>query len=178
MTRAFVVTFLGKPRSKDADHAHEVTPLMWVPLALLAVMAVVSGFGFVAGPLNAIRPPHEANVIVLIVSIATLLLGLAAGFFHYNGKDKDPVSIPLFRNRFYLDQIYEKGLVRYFQDALAAIVSFFDELIINGFLVGGLSRAAESSGNLFRKVQSGSLQGYAFVVGLGVLLLVYFTVFF
>ena len=95
----------------------------------------------------------------------------------YRGKEKDPVVIPLLQNRFYIDRFYDNFIVRYFQDAFAAIVAFFDELVINGLLVGGLSRAAESTGNIFRKVQSGSLQGYAFVLGLGVILVIYFTAF-
>ncbi|MBC7980840.1 MAG: hypothetical protein H7Y36_09785, partial [Armatimonadetes bacterium] len=45
-------------------------------------------------------------------------------------------------------------------------------------IVGGLTRLAESTGNLFRKAQSGNLQAYSFTFGLGVLLLIYFTVFF
>jgi len=181
MTRAYVVAFLGKSRSHNADHAHEVGPLMWIPLALLAAMAI--GSAWLTGPLNAIDPrvhEHEhgeGHLVILGASIAALVLGLLAGYVLYSGKDKDPVSIPLFRNRFYIDEIYEKGLVRYFQDAFAAIIAFFDEFIINGLLVGGLSRAAESFGNIFRKVQSGSLQGYAFAFGLGVILVVYFTAF-
>ena len=106
-----------------------------------------------------------------------MVLGLLAGFALYKGKDKDPVSIPLFRERFYIDAIYDNYLVRWFQNVLAAIVHFFDELFINGLMVGGLSRAAASTGNLFRRVQSGSLQGYAFAFGLGVVLVIYFTVF-
>lgn len=175
MTRAFVVTFLGKSRSKDADHAHEVGPLMWVPLAVLAILAI--GSAWLTGPLNAYRP-HEAGVVVLVASIATLILGLAAGFILYKGKTKDPLSIPLFRNRFYLDAIYEKGLVKYLQDGFAAIVHFLDDLVINGLLVGGFTRLADSAGRLFTKAQSGNLQAYAFSFGLGVLLVIYFTVFF
>jgi NADH-quinone oxidoreductase subunit L len=178
MTRAFIVTFLGKARSKDAEHAKEVGRLMWVPLAVLAVLAVFSGFGFVSGPLNAIRPEHESNTVALIASLLTLVLGVGAGFVLYNGKEKDPVSIPLFRNRFYLDAIYEKGIVKYFQDAFAAIIHFIDEMVINAILVGGLSRLAATLGNLFRKLQSGSLQGYSFAFGFGVLLVIYFTVFY
>jgi NADH-quinone oxidoreductase subunit L len=182
MTRAFVVAFLGKHRSENADHAHEVGPLMFVPLIILAAMAL--GSAFLTKHLNAIDPRltahaghHEGHTIILGASIASLVLGLIAGFILYKGKDKEPLSIPLFRNRFYIDGIYDNFLVRYFQDAFAAIVHFFDELLINGLLVGGLSRGAASLGNAFRKIQSGQLQGYAFAFGLGVILVIYFTVF-
>ncbi len=183
MTRAFVITFLGKTRSENADHAHEVGPLMLIPLVALAGMAILSGFPFLSGALNAIRPVHEhghaeGHTFILIASIASLVLGLAAGFLLYNGKTKDPLSIPLFRNRFYLDTIYEKGLVKFLQDGFAAIVHFLDELVINGLIVGGFTRLADSAGRLFTKVQSGNLQAYAFTFGLGVLLVIYFTVFF
>jgi NADH-quinone oxidoreductase subunit L len=184
MTRAFVVTFLGKPRDEHgAGHAHEVGPLMSIPLVVLAVMAVIAGFTFLSEPLNAYRPIHEGghaegHGIILGASVATLILGLIAGFVLYNGKNKDPLSIPLFKNRFYIDGFYDNFLVRYFQDAFAAVVHFFDELFINGIFVGGLSRGAESLGNAFRKVQSGSLQAYTFAFGIGTLLVIYFTVFF
>jgi NADH-quinone oxidoreductase subunit L len=179
MTRLFVVAFLGKPRSENAGHAHEVGPLMWVPLALLAVLAIFSGYSFI-NPLSPALPHHAGEFhlnLVAIVSLAALVIGVGTGWILYAGKDKDPVTIPLFRNRFYIDGIYDNFIVRYFQDALAAIVHFFDELIINGLMVGGLSRGAASFGNLFRKVQSGELQGYAFACGLGAILVIYFMVF-
>jgi NADH-quinone oxidoreductase subunit L len=180
MTRLFVVAFLGKPRSENADHAHEVGPLMFGPLVILAILGAIAGFPMIAGKFSPayIQPEHLIHFgTVTYVSIGALIVGVLSGFVIYTQKDKDPVSIPLFRNRFYLDEIYEKGLVRYFQDAFSAIIAFFDEFIINGLIVGGLSRAAESFGKLFRKVQSGSLQGYAFAFGLGVILVVYFTAF-
>jgi NADH-quinone oxidoreductase subunit L len=180
MTRLFVVAFLGKSRSENADHAHEVGPLMFLPLILLAVMGAIAGFPFVAEKLAPALPEHagEFHVNFLFwVSLTALIIGSGLGLILYSGKEKDPVSIPLFRDRFYVDGLYDNFLVRYFQDAFAAIVAFFDEFIIGGLIVGGLSRAAESCGNQFRKVQSGSLQGYAFAFGLGVILVVYFTVF-
>ena len=63
------------------------------------------------------------------------------------------------------------------QNAFAAVVHFFDEFLINGLIVGGASRIAEGFGGLFRRVQSGNLQGYAFVFGIGVILVIYFTAF-
>jgi NADH-quinone oxidoreductase subunit L len=180
MTRLFVIAFLGKAKSENADHAHEVGPLMFVPLAILAVLGLTAGFPFVAGNLAPALPAHAGEFhlnFLFWISLGALVIGAGGGFLLYAGKEKDPVSIPLFRNRFYIDGIYDNFLVRYFQDAFAAIIAFFDELVINGLIVGGFSRAAESTGNLFRKVQSGSLQGYAFAFGIGVILVVYYTAF-
>ena len=175
MTRAFVVAFLGKSRSDDASHAREVKPVMWVPLAILAVLSLISAF--LTGPLNAYRP-HEASLIIVAASVVSLALGLAAGFFLYRGKNKDPLNIPAFRERLYFDGIYDNVIVRYFQDATAAIVHFLDEFLINGLLAGGAARASQGFGNLFRRLHGGSLQAYSFAFGLGVLLVIYFTVFF
>jgi len=182
MTRAFVVTFLGKTRSENADHAHEVGPLMFLPLLVLAVLAIFAGFPTVSNALGAFRPMHEGGhaegySLILGASIGSLVLGLIAGFSLYKGKDKDPVSIPLFRDRFKIDAFYDKVLVKYLQDAFAAIIHFFDEFLVNGLIVGGSARIAEGFGGLFRRVQGGNLQGYAFVFGLGVILVIYFTAF-
>jgi len=181
MTRAFVITFLGKNRTENAEHAHEVGPLMFIPLILLAVMGLIAGFPEIASTLSPAyeRPEHLIHIgLISIVSIIALAVGAGGGFFLYVGRDKDPISIPLFRNRFYLDVIYEKGIVKYLQDGFAAIVHFIDEILINSLIVGGLTRFAETLGNVFRKAQSGNLQAYAFTFGIGVLLLIYFTVFY
>jgi NADH-quinone oxidoreductase subunit L len=180
MTRLFVVAFLGKHRSDNAGHAHEVGPLMWVPLALLALLAIFSGYSFL-NRFSPALPEHHSNAIhlnpVSMISMLALVIGVIAAWVLYNGKDKDPVCIPLLRERFKFDMIYDTILIRYFQNMAASIIHFFDEFLINGLLVGGLSRSAEGVGNLFRRVQSGSLQGYALAFGLGVILMIYFTVF-
>ena len=70
------------------------------------------------------------------------------------------------------------GSSRFSKDALAAIIHFFDAFIINAMIIGGLSRSAVGIGNIFRRyAQSGSISGYAFLMAVGALLVIYFTVF-
>jgi len=62
MFRLWFMTFAGKPRDHHAyDHAHESPRVMYVPLVILAVMAVIAGwsfFGFGVQPLlEQARPP-------------------------------------------------------------------------------------------------------------------------
>jgi NADH-quinone oxidoreductase subunit L len=182
MVRLFVVAFLGKARSDNADHAHEVGIKMWLPLAILAVPAVIAGFPFVAGVLAPNFLHHEFHVgPEFIASIVALVVGVSAGWILYAGKNHDrlannPVA-RLFANRFYIDAFYDNILVRGVQGTFAALVGFFDEFLINGLFVNGASRMTSSFGGLFRRVQSGNLQNYALLVALGVILVIYFTVF-
>jgi NADH-quinone oxidoreductase subunit L len=45
MTRLMFMTFLGQGDSHKLEHAHESPPVMALPLVVLAVLAVVSGYG-------------------------------------------------------------------------------------------------------------------------------------
>jgi NADH-quinone oxidoreductase subunit L len=181
MFRLFFIAFLGKSRSDNADHAKEVGPLMYVPLIILAILALISGFQPVA---QSIAPAyhHEGFHMgwAFGASILAVVLGFGLAFKLYKDAAEDPLAekgiFKLFRNKFYLDEAYAK-VVGYGQDTVAAFVHFFDELIISGFLVGGFSRAAGGIGRLFGRLQSGNLQGYAGLFGLGVLLIIYLTVF-
>jgi NADH-quinone oxidoreductase subunit L len=42
MSRLFFLTFVGKPRTHAAEHAHESSPVMTVPLLVLATLATVA----------------------------------------------------------------------------------------------------------------------------------------
>ncbi|MBT8036475.1 MAG: NADH-quinone oxidoreductase subunit L [Verrucomicrobiae bacterium] len=183
MFRLFFVAFLGQARDHGAEKAKEVPLIMWLPLAALAVMAFVSPW--LSQSILPIAQSWDLNLHVMppmntafFASIGAFTVGIAAAFVLYFGKDKDPVNIPLFRNKFYCDEFYAR-LIKYFQDALAAIIHFFDEFLIAGMIVGGLSRSATGIGNMFRRyAQSGNLNSYSFLMAAGVLLVIYFTVFY
>ncbi len=178
MFRLIFVAFFGKAKDEHAEHAKEVEFRMFAPLVILAVMAIASPFLGKLIPANDFTPDTAFHWNeVTIASMIVFLIGFAAAFVIYRGRSSDPINIPLFRNKFYIDEFYA-GLVKWFQDILAAIVHFLDEFIINGLLVGGLTRCAQGTGNLFRRnCQSGNLQHYALLSGVGILIAIYFTIF-
>jgi len=174
MARLFVVVFFGKPRTEHADHAHEVPALMWIPLVLLAIPAAIAGFGPCIHHLLP-TPVHEHSIVPIIASGAGVL-GLLLGAFLYLGKTSDPLRIPLFARKFWIDEIYAV-LIRYTQDLLARACRFVDRWILDGLIVRGLSGGTWGAGFVLRFLQFGNLQGYAFLFGAGVVALFYFVIF-
>ncbi len=178
MTRVWVVAFMGTPRTQDAEKAREVPAVMWLPLAVLGVLALIGGYSFMTrfSPVPELRTGFHPG-LVMGVSVAALVAGVAGGFLLYRGRDRDPVVVPLLRERFRIDWFYDNVVVKFGQNVAATLVYFVDELLIGTILVGGLSRGVASVGELCRRIQSGSLQGYAFTFGLGVAVVVWITVF-
>ena len=178
MTRLFIVAFLGKPRTEAADHAHDPPMKMLGPLFILAIFSVLSGYGILAGPLKALKPvAHGAHGhTVMIVSILALVAGVALAFKLYKGRDTDPLSIRLFANKFYFDEIYA-WLVKVLQDRLAWLVNGLERVFVDGLIARLPAAIACKIGSVARSLQSGQLQGYNFLLGLGLLLVVYLAVF-
>jgi NADH-quinone oxidoreductase subunit L len=180
MTRLVVVAFLGKTKSEDAAHAHEVGIGMLIPLLVLAGFAWVSHLPFVSHALMAQVPHHGAGhghgegghaSPVGMISLLALAGGVLAGAGLYWNKERDPLKIPVLKHKFWIDEIYTV-IVKGCQDLTGHVLYAIDQLILGGALVTGGAKLVEGIGNLFRRVQSGSLQTYGFVMGAGVLLLV------
>jgi NADH-quinone oxidoreductase subunit L len=175
MARLFVVTFFGETRSDSAAHAHESPMVMTLPLVLLAIPSAIAGFPAVVSIFYKVSE-HEGAAAAMVVSSIAFLTGAISGFLLYKEKAKDPIDIPLFEHRFYIDQMYEI-LVKWTQDLLANISGFVDRWIIDGGFVRGLGRGTWGLGFALRFLQIGNLQAYAFLFGAGVVLLLYFILF-
>ena len=80
------------------------------------------------------------------------------------------------RHLFYIDEFYT-WLIDRTQELLARIASFFDRSIIDGAAVRGAGSGTFGVGSLLRLFQVGNLQAYAFLFGLGIVALIYFTIF-
>src|SRR5207244_5143425 len=92
-------------------------------------------------------------------------VGAGGGWVLYKGQSKDPILIPLFKNKFYFDELYA-ALIAGTQDLLATLSRYIDQWLIDGLLVRGLSGAAWATGFALRFLQFGNLPAYAFLFGL------------
>ncbi len=175
MFRLFVVAFLGKPRSDSARDGQESPGVMTLPLVVLSVFSVIAGFPFFIG--RFLHVPHE-NIPVVVPALAAgvFALGLLLAWVIYRGKTSDPILVPLFARRFYIDEAYTL-IIRSTQGALGVMSAWIDRWILDGLCVRGVASLAWGAGYMLRFLQVGNLQAYAFLFGLGVVGVVYFILF-
>jgi len=170
MLRMILVAFGGSARGEGAKHAHEGPPVMVVPMLILAVLSVFSGLFPVLAFLGGGQESHHASW-TLWVSLVVALAGFVPAYYWYAGVNQDPLSIPLLRGKFYIDEFYQRFLVAG-QDGLARLADAFEGWVVRGFIVRGSGVMARAAGQGMRLVQCGQVQVYAAVFIVGALLLV------
>ncbi|HEY3601877.1 MAG TPA: NADH-quinone oxidoreductase subunit L, partial [Chthoniobacterales bacterium] len=177
MTRLVIVTFFGRPRSEAAARGAESPAIMTLPLVILAIPAALGGFSFFAARFLILPNEKQGFGIVPIVALGALVLGVLGASVLYWNRAEEPLNIALFRERFYFDEFY-RGLIRWTQGLLASLSAFVDRWILDGAIVRGVSGGTWGTGFLLRLLQVGNLQAYGFLFGLGIIALVYFTIFY
>ena len=176
MVRLVIVVFFGKPRSDAARASREAPVVMTGPLVLLAIPAFLAGFGFFARRFLMLPAEEHVAVIVPILAITAMVLGIGLGVMIYRNKAEEPINVGALRRKLYFDEFYE-WLIRRTQGALSIIAAFVDRWIVDAGGVRGASSATWGVGALLRLFQVGNLQAYSFLFGLGIVGLIYFTVF-
>ena len=174
--RMLVIAFFGNPRSDIARESRESLPVMIMPLILLALLAMLGGFGFFARNFLALPVENHIASVVPALAVIALIAGSGLAVAIYRQQETDPVDIKLLRHKFYFDEFYS-WLIHWTQELLARVAAFVDRWIIDAGAVGGSSRGTWGVGALLRLLQVGNLQGYAFLFGLGVVALIYFALF-
>ena len=84
VSRAMFMTFFGSYRGNA--HPHESPAVMWVPLAVLAVLSLVGGWLFpIPEFLKAMFPAFEEaeNPMLMYISVAAGLAGIALAYLVY-----------------------------------------------------------------------------------------------
>ena len=176
MLRLVVVVFFGKPRSDRARQGREAPWVMIAPLILLAIPAFASGFGFVAKLFVQLPVEKENDWLVPGMALGATLTGVICAIVLYRKRESDPLDLGLLRKRFYFDELYS-FLIAATQGLLASLSAFIDRWILDAGFIRGASTATWGIGSLLRLLQVGNLQAYSFLFGLGIVGLIYFTIF-
>ncbi|QSR84078.1 NADH-quinone oxidoreductase subunit L [Methylacidimicrobium sp. B4] len=167
MTRITLVAFLGRPRTKAAEHAKESPFVMGFPLIVLSVLAVIAGYSFFG--IEHLLGGHEKegnNPLVPMASLTAVLLGLTAGAITYGRANRERIAIPLFERKFYFDEIYDWTVLK-LQEELARLLAWADQWIVGFVLVRGGAFVVSLGGEMLRLLQAGNLREYAFFFALG-----------
>jgi NADH-quinone oxidoreductase subunit L len=90
----------------------------------------------------------------------------------YFKAQRDPISIPLFANRLYIDNVYY-WFVNKIQGGGSMLLSWADRWVVDLLIVQVPSKLAWACGFALRFLQIGNIQAYAFLFGAGVVGLLY-----
>jgi len=187
MSRLFSLTFLGQPRFDSHKKVHESSPLMVIPLQVLAVLSAVGGligiphWSWLEHWLEPVIPAHAVEMgegssmewILMAVSVVGAVAGICAARNWY--KDLKRVETftknisglhRLLENKWYIDEIYDAALVRPIQKFSEFLWKGLDVALIDRIVLN-FGRISAWTGEAVRVFQTGSLQVYALMLLIG-----------
>ncbi len=191
MFRLIFVVFYSSARSEGAAHAHESPPAMVLPLVVLAIPTLLAGLWGIDSYLvpapesehardlfSVLAAPFSHAPLVAIFGLGAVLFGfsLAYGLYYNQSRDVLAETAPwlsrAMRNRFYFDELYS-WLIALTHENLARLANAIDRWIIGGLVVKGVHGTTELAGRVLRLAQTGNLQTYAFILVLGITVLLF-----
>jgi len=155
--RQITLTFLGEPRTKEAEHAQETPWTMTTPLVVLAFFALTYGWvgipeqfpllgglvpnwfhEFVGSTLAEMPEAAAFSWTPLLTSLIVALGGLFFGWMVYrnvNSASEDKLQFPLLKNKYYFDEIYDTVFVKpAYWFAETFVYQWMDKGLIDGIL--------------------------------------------
>lgn len=198
--RLIFMTFHGQPRmdSHTKEHLHESPWVVTVPLIVLAVPTVVSGwfigsivFGDYFADAVHISSSHDAierlraeftgigGMIVHALSTAPFWLSVAGIFtawFLYRARTEIPEKIkqamyPLYvllDRKYYIDELYSWFFAGGTRTLGTVLWKYADIKLIDGFVVNGAARLVSLTSSIVRRFQTGYIYHYAFTMIVGI----------
>ncbi|WP_096203127.1 NADH-quinone oxidoreductase subunit L [Bacillus sp. FJAT-45350] len=194
MFRLFFMVFVGKPRG-DISKVHESPAIMTVPMMVLGVLAVVSGFvhthwfGTFLGDWLAQSPWTIGYEYVsdpgwiMPLAVFVSLLGIYVAWLIYGKKSISREKIAqansgpykLLYNKYYIDEAYDRTFVK--GTTVFSYLLYYIEKYIVEFAVQSIVNFTETLGRANARLQNGQVQTYGAVAFLGlVVILVVLTI--
>ena len=184
-------------------HIHEPSWRMLLPLCALGVLSLIGGWiqlpfvknGKILGGFLApvFHKAHEISIshpesvehwlegILMALSLVVAGAGIGIAYLFYI-KNRDipkklaenfkPIYTLLF-NKYYVDEIYQAIIVRPLYRLSELLSRYFDIAVIDG-IVNGSGRFFMGASSVLRRIQTGYVQLYAFVMFLGLVVILLF----
>lgn len=191
---------------EQEHHLHESPSSMTLPLIVLAVLSVLGGFIGMPVVFHAphylnefLSPVYEGSRAVkesfghvhLSHSTEWILMGVSVGvaaiaiFLSYTVYGKGG-SVPepdqevtglrkVIYDKFYIDELYDAVFVQPVKRLSAWLHSAVDKRVIGG-LIDGVSGSIAETGSILRKLQTGNTGTYVWLITLGVIIFLGFSV--
>jgi NADH-quinone oxidoreductase subunit L len=185
MTRVMILTFTGTKRWDDDAHPHESPILMWLPMAVLAIGSVVSGYLFTRGDalvhwLEPVVAAHEHGehtyllppIVVSGLALTMVLIGVSIAVMMYVRRPVEnvaPENVSPFTRIVRQDLLQDAANEALFMrpgQALTSTLVAVDEKVIDG-AVHGVGAMAIGSGAGLRKSQTGYVRSYSALILVG-----------
>lgn len=177
----YLIFFWDKHETPEGHHEpHDAPWTMTLPLLILATISCVAGFipfgNYVTADGKALETHTNWPVAISSVCVALVGIGLATKLYYKKNDLPDRMMNACkglwtaAYNRFYMDELYQFITHKVIFQSICKPIAWFDRAIIDGAM-NFLADASNSLSFSIRKLQSGSIQGYAYVYIIGALLI-------
>ena len=192
--RLLIMTFHGSPRAdeKVMAHVHESPPVMMIPLVLLAIGAIFSGYLFLflvepdgsfwGGSIlvlphnESLEAAHHAPFWVKALPTVVGVAGLVLAYLGYVVFPQVPAELArrfralylVLLNKWYFDELYDFLFVRASKRLGRALWRGGDGALIDGIGPDGVASVVAAITRRAVRLQSGYLYHYAFAMLIGV----------
>lgn len=195
MFRLYYIVFWGKPRYKGEPHHEE--NIMTLPLVVLAIGSLITGFLGIPvekinliskyfhpfyGELTEVHLSHFTEIILILLSISVALLGWRVAYIFYKKdedfglankfKEKFNALYKLLFNKYWVDEFYHIAFVKQFILICKVCYKFFDEILIDGFLLA-VSFILQMIGEILRFFQTGNAKTYGVYIISGIVVILW-----
>ena len=188
MTRVVILTFFGNERWGHKDEPHESPALMLIPIGLLSIGSIASGFILSNGKglvnwlepvVNPLKEHHAEeflpHLVVSAMTLSVVIIGVSIAVIKYRGDqlaiapEKVSVLTKAARRDLFQDDLNEVAFMRPGQSLVRNLINL-DYLIIDG-LVRAVGSVSITAGSKLRTLQNGYVRSYALMTVIGALVL-------
>jgi NADH-quinone oxidoreductase subunit L len=192
MFRLLFITFSGKFRGthEQEHHLHESPVAMTIPLIILAVLSIMGGLVgipevFIKGGdklaefLSPVIKPHGEHTVshyteYMLMGLSTVLVVamiIFAWFKFRNYQRSDTSGFgKVLENKWYVDELYEKIIVKPLNKLGAFFNSIFENTVVDG-IVNGVGKVVNYGSRQLRLLQSGQVGNYVLLMVVSIVLI-------